>query len=153
MARAAMPGCGDRVDILLNGAPDPAVTGAFPARIDRAGEAMFTGSVTVTSGGSRISGVTSPEADVFVARAGEVVCTPLPKDLIGLPVDIDPGASHVFTARGTIRRCAAGESGGEPGAGEMLPPGRYDVFAVVVVAQADGSAIVAPGGPWPIEVA
>jgi len=146
MVPAAIPRCGDRTDALLVRAPGGlALTGGFPPRVARDGDGTFAGTVTVTSTGPRVAGVTSPEADVFVARAGEVVSTPLPKDLIGRPLDLGSGARVVFTARGTIRPCAAG-------AGELLPAGRYDVFAVVVVNREDGSAVVAAGGPWPLEV-
>jgi hypothetical protein len=144
MAAAAILRCGDRID----GLPSPAglaMTGEFPRRVDRGGDGTFAGTVTVTCTGPALSGVTSPAADVFVARAGEVVATPLAQDLIGRPFELGSGAGTVFTARGTIRPCAAG-------AGGLLPAGRYDVFAVVVVNRDDGSAVVAAGGPWPLEV-
>ena len=137
--------CGDRTHGLLARTSGLAVTGDFPPRVDRGGDGTFVGTVTVTGTGSRVSGVTSPEADVFVARAGEVVSTPVAKDLIGQPFDLGSDASKAFTARGSIRPCAAG-------AGELLPAGHYDVFAVVVVNRDDGPAVVAAGGPWPIEV-
>jgi hypothetical protein len=121
------------------------MTGEFPPRVDRGGDGTFAGTVTVASTGPRFSGVTSPAADVFVVSAGEVVAMPVAKDLIGQPFDLGPGASAVFAARGTIRPCAAG-------AGELLPAGRYDVFAVVVVTRDDGPPLVAAGGPWPLEV-
>lgn len=145
MAPAAILACGDRIDSLLHLARGLVMTGEFPPRFDRGGDGTFAGTVKVTSTGPRFSGVTSPEADVFVARAGKVVTMPLAKDLIGQPFDLAPGASAVFTARGSIRPCAAG-------AGELLPAGRYDVFAAVVVNRDDGPAVVAAGGPWPIEV-
>jgi hypothetical protein len=148
MKPGAIPACGDRVDALVGRAGPLAMTGEFPSQVAGSGDGMFVGRATVTSTGPRVSGVTSPEADVFVVRAGEVVSTPLPKDLIGMLVDLGPGASKAFAARGTIRRCAARDSG----VGELLPPGRYDVFAVVVVNRDDGSAVAATGGPWPVEV-
>jgi hypothetical protein len=106
---------------------------------------MFTGTVTVTSTGQRITGVASPEADVYLAGDGEIVATALPKDSIGQRVDLDSGASMTFTARGAIRPCVA--SGGE-----RLSAGRYEVFVVVVVNRDDGSAVTATGGPWPLDV-
>jgi hypothetical protein len=89
--------------------------------------------------------VTTPEADVYVARAGKVVATPLPKDLIGQTVDLRTGVSQVFTARGTIQQCAAD-------AGGLLPVGPYEVFVVVVVNRDHEPAVVVAGGPWPLEV-
>jgi hypothetical protein len=121
------------------------MTGELPRRVAGNGDGMFAGTVTVAATVSGVSGVTSPEADVFVALAGAVVSMPLPKDLIGRPVDLGPGAGEVFTARGTIRHCAAGE-------GELLPAGHYTVFALVVINRDDGSEVVAAGGPWPLEV-
>jgi hypothetical protein len=136
--------CGERF-------ADPAadalvVRGEFPEALDRGGDGMFAGTVTVTNTGPRLTGVASPEADVYVTGDGEIVATALPKDSIGRPVDLDSGASMTFTARGAVRPCAAG-------GGERLPPGRYEVFAVVVVNRDDGSAITASGGPWPLDVA
>jgi hypothetical protein len=141
----AIPRCGEPAGGLLREAGGLAVTGEFPARVDRGGGGTFAGTVTVTGTGERVAGVTSPAADVFVARRGAVVATPLPKDLIGVPFDLGPGASAVFTAPGTIRPCA-------PGAGGLLPPGGYEVYAVVVVHRDDGTAVVAAGGPWPLAV-
>jgi hypothetical protein len=122
-----------------------AVTGEFPTRVDRGGDGTFAGRVTVTSTGPSVAGVTSPEADVVVARAGEVVTEPLAKDLIAQPFDLACNTSAVFRARGTIRSC-----GGD--AAELLPAGRYDVFAMVVVSEDAGASVVATGGPWPLEV-
>jgi hypothetical protein len=149
MEWAALPECGDRIEALLGEVTSSAaVTGEFPSRIDSSGDGTFAGTVTITSTGSRIVGVTSPEADVYIVRAGQIVSTPLPKDFIGQSVDLSPGASQTFTAKGTIRSCGAGDSG----VGEPLPAGRYDVFAVVVVNRDDRPAVIAAGGPWPLEV-
>jgi hypothetical protein len=154
MAQPALPTCGGRVDALPGRAGPLSMTGQLPARVSGTGDGMFTGNVTVTNNGPPISGVTSPQADVFVARAGEVVSTPLPKDLIGLLVRLESGASQAFTATGTVRQCTASGSGaaGGSGAGAVLARGRYDVFAVVVVNRDGGSPVVVTGGPWPIEV-
>jgi hypothetical protein len=143
--QAVVPACGDRIDALPGRGEGLSVTGEFPPRVDRGGDGMFAGMVTVTSTGGRVSGVTTPEADVYVAMAGEVVATPLPKDLIGRMLDLGSGASQAFTARGSIRQCAAG-------AGGLLRAGHYEVFAVVVVNRDSGPAVVVAGGPWPLEV-
>ncbi|HUQ59681.1 hypothetical protein [Lentzea sp.] len=143
MEQASVPACGDRIDALAGRIEGLSVTGEFPPRADRNGDGTFAGTVTVTSTGAEISGVTTPEADVYVARAGEVVATPPPKDLVGQMVDLRAGVSQVFTARGTIQQCAAGG---------VLPAGGYEVFAVVVVNRAHAPAVVVAGGPWPLEV-
>jgi hypothetical protein len=132
--------CGDRIDDRASDAM--VVRGEFPDSVNRGGDGMFTGTVTLTST-ERVTGTASPEADVYLAGNGEIVATALPKDSIGRTVDLDSGASMTFTARGTIRPCAGGE---------RLPAGRYDVFAVVVVNRDDGSAVTATGGPWPLDV-
>ena len=147
MERPATLACGERIEALLGGAGPLAMTGKFPARV-HGGDGAFTGTVTVANTGNRVSGVTSPEADVFVAQAGKVVSTPLPKDLIARQINLGPGDSQVFSARGGIRQCAAGGSG----VGEMLPSGRYAVFALIVITRDDGPAVVATGGPWSLEV-
>lgn len=145
MTAPRTPRCGDRTDALRARTADLTLTAAFPARVDRRGDGTFAGTVTVTTAGGRLTGVTSPQADVFLARGGEVVAEPLPKDLIGEPFDVGPGGGKRLAARGTIRPCAAG-------AGEWLPAGGYDVFAVVVVSRDGGSPVVIAGGPWPVEV-
>ena len=137
--------CGEPIQGLLNPRSELAMTGKFGSRIDRDGQGMFSGTVTVTATRPGISGVTSPEADVYLARDGEVVATPLAKDAIGEQVDVDPSAGAVFTAGGSILDCGAGS-------GEMLPAGAYEIYAVVVVNQDDGSAVVSTGGPWPLEI-
>lgn len=134
--------CGDRID--AEGAGAMVVRGEFPRRVNRDGDGTFTGTVTVTGAGARLTGVTSPEADVYLAADGEIVATALAKDSIGRPLDLDAGASATFDARGSLRSCAGG--------GARLPAGRYDVFAVVVVNRDDGSAVTATGGPWPLDV-
>jgi hypothetical protein len=146
MRSITIPLCGDRIDAVV-GRPGPLImTGTFPSRVDHGGDGMFAGTVTVTHIGPRVSGTTSREAYVFVTRDGKVVSTPLPQDLIAEPFDLDSDAGKRFDAPGTIRSCATG-------AGELLPAGRYHVFAMVVVNQHDGAAVMAAGGPWPLEVA
>lgn len=142
MEQAAVPGCGDRIDALSGRVEGLAVTGEFPARVERGGDGLFTGTVTVTSSGARVSGTTTPEADVYVTAAGEVVASALPKDLVGRVVDLDLGASQEFSARGTIQQCGGG----------VLPAGHYEVFGMVVVTRDDGPPVVVAGGPWPLEV-
>jgi hypothetical protein len=131
--------CGGRFDDLPGPRAPLTVSGSFPARVDgAAGDGTFTGTVIVTAT-QPVKGVTSPAADVYVARSGEVVATPLPKDLVGLALDLGPGASRELAATGSVRRCPQAEA--------PLPPGRFEVYAVVTV---DGA--VAVGGPWPVDV-
>jgi hypothetical protein len=150
LAQVTFHECGDGVDGLLRRADDLTLTGEFAPGVDRGGDGTFAGTVTLTSTGPRITGVTSTQADVYVVRAGRIVAMPLPKDLIARPIDLAAGASAKLDARGSLRSCAAGA-----GAGEVLPAGRYDVFAVVVVNR-DGepttSTVVVSGGPWPVEL-
>jgi hypothetical protein len=136
-----LPACGERIDA-AGTADGLSLTGEFPARADRDGDGTFAGTVTVTSTGGTVSGVTTPDADVYVAADGAVVAVPLDKDLIGLMIDLGPGESRTFSARGSLRHCATGE---------LLPAGRYEVFAAVVVNTGDGQTTVL-GGPWPLEV-
>ncbi len=143
--QASVPACGDRIDALPGRIEGLSMTGEFPPRAGREGDGTFAGTVTVTSTGPEVSGVSTPEADVYVARGGEVVATPPPKDTAGRMVDLRAGGSQVFTARGTIQQCAAD-------AGGLLPVGRYEVFAVVVVNRDHEPAVVVAGGPWPLEV-
>jgi hypothetical protein len=142
-ARPVSPGCGDRIDALPKASDGLAMTGEFPSRVGRGGDGTFTGSVTITTTLPRVAGVTSPEAGVYLAKAGEIVSVPLAQDLIGQPVELTPGAGHAFPARGAIQSCAAGG---------LLPAGGYTVFAMVLVNRDDGSVAVAAGGPWPLEV-
>jgi hypothetical protein len=139
--------CGDRTGSLPSRVDGLAVTGKFPARVDRGGDGMFAGTVTVTGTGPRVKGVTSPEADVYLAEAGEIVTTALPKDSVGRPFEVSSGTSMDFAARGAIRPCVAGS----PPA-DLLPAGRYEIVAVVVVNRDGEPPVVVTGGPWPLEV-
>jgi hypothetical protein len=132
--------CGGKIDDLVRQQPGGlTMIGQFPPKVERKGQGMFTGTVTATG---LITGITSPEADIYLAKAGQVVATPLPKDSIGQPIDLKPGTSHTFSARGSVRSCASIEP---------IPAGQYDIYAVVVVTRGHGPT-VAVGGPWPIEV-
>ena len=144
MAHLDLPGCGDPADALLRGGEVLVIMGEFPSLVERAGDGSFTGSVTVTNHGPLLTGVSSPEADVFVVQAGEVVSTPLAQDLIARPIALETGASQSISARGSMLRCTDGD---------LLPVGSYDVFAVLVIHVDDGSQTVTSGGPWSIRVA
>jgi hypothetical protein len=133
--------CGVPIDVLQSTATGLAMTGQFPPGADRSGDVTLTGSVTVT--GTGVTGVASPDADVYVVQAGMVVSTPGPKDSVGQQVDFGAAAGATFTAPGSIASCDSGET---------LPAGSYDIYAAVVVNQADGSVVIATGGPWPLAI-
>lgn len=151
MQEGALPGCGDQVAGWGTQTGPLAMTGRFPSRVDRAGDGTFAGNVTVAAAGQHVTGTTSPEADVYLTRSGTIVATPLAKDLIGVAVDLKPGSSQEFTARGAIRQCVKNGGLAEAG-GAVLPAGRYEVFAVVTITVDAGKSMVVTGGPWPLEV-
>lgn len=153
MQPAHLPRCGEQVDALAATAGPLTMTASFPSRVARSATAVVTGTVTV-SAGRGVNGVASPEADVYVTRSGTVVATPVAKDLIGVPVRLTPGVNQEFRAAGSLRACHdGGRSAGAAGeAGPPLAPGRYELYAVVVVTDDGGSSTLAVGGPWPLEV-
>lgn len=129
-------GCGEPI-----GASGPVkMAGEFPATTT---PDQFTGKVTILAGTTKISGVSTPGADVYLAREGKIVSVPLPKDLVGRQVDIEPGGNGVFEAPGSARDCATDG---------QLAPGRYEIYARIVLTSADGSSMAATGGPWPLDV-
>ena len=111
------------------------LTGSFPARV-RAGEPTFTGTVTVTNtSAARFEGLSAVQPDVYLTASGRTVATPVPRDAVGLLLDLEPGASREFAATGSVRG---------------VPPGRYEIHAVLRVF---GNGEKSPaGGPWPLEV-
>jgi hypothetical protein len=133
--------CGVPIDVLQSTVTGLAMTGQFPPAADRGGDGTFTGSVAVT--GTGVTGVASPDADVYLVQAGMVVSTPGPKDSVGQQVDLGSAAGATFAAPGSIASCDSGEP---------LPAGSYDIYAAVLVNQADGSVGVAAGGPWPLAI-
>ena len=138
MEQPGVVDCGGGTGSLAAGGGPLTLAGSFPAQVDRSGGGTFAGTVTATATGEPVSGVASPEADVYVTRSGEVVATPLPKDLLGVAIDLAPGDSREFAASGSLRHCRTDAP---------LPPGRYEVYAVVGV-----EGVVSSGGPWPIDV-
>lgn len=140
VTRPVLPGCGEPVTALA-GASSLTVTATFAASAARGGVA--TGTVRLTST-SPLRGVAASEADVFVARDGVIVALPLPKDLLGVAVVLDPGSSHELPARAGLAAC---DGGGRP-----LVPGDYELYAVVTVGADGGPGLVGVGGPWPLTV-
>lgn len=140
MAAVVLPGCGHRVDALVDLSSPLRLTADFPDRVERGGSSSFAGAVTVTNPGPPVEGVALEEAAVFVVQGGKVVCTPMPQDLIARPLVLPSGASQRFPARVSLSSCVDGE---------LLGPGDYELYAVVVV---HGGDVVAAGGPWPVSV-
>jgi len=144
MAQVTALQCGERID-RLSGSPNGLIlTGEFPPTVHRGADPMFAGTITISSSGAAVVGVTGPEADVYLVKAGVVVATPVAKDMIGQPIAITADGGATMPASGTLQSCAAGAA--------ELPPGGYDIHAVVVVNQDDGTQVVGTGGPWPLVV-
>ena len=133
--------CGVPIEVLQNSVSGLTLTPQFPPGVDPGGDGTITGTVTVTGGG--VSGVASPEADVYLVQSGAVVSTPGPKDAIGQQVDLGAPAGVTFAATGSITSCDSGEP---------LPAGSYDIYAVIAINQDEGAVAVAVGGPWPLTI-
>lgn len=118
------------------------LTAGFPATASAADQ-MVTGTVEVTSRRA-ITGVVSPRAEAFLIRDGRVVTMPMPQDMSGVRWDLASGAVQRVPADAALVSC---EPGGAP-----LPPGRYEVYARVVITPDDGPSIASVGGPWSLEV-
>ena len=96
--------------------------------------------MTITNATSRrIDGLAASQPDLYVTQRGRIVATPLPRDDIGLSIELAPGAAREFRTEGSLRRCRDQQP---------LAPGRYELHAVLRFG--DGPA--ATGGPWPLEV-
>jgi hypothetical protein len=120
------------------------LTGSFPARV-QATHPTFEGRVTVVNRSeSRVEVLSASAPDVYLTRSRKIVATPLVRDLVGRQLVLAPGAVREFTAEGSLRGC----SDGRP-----LPPGRYEINAVLVIVGTDGTGVrEAVGGPWSLEI-
>jgi hypothetical protein len=93
---------------------------------------------------SRVEVLSASAPDVYLTRSRKIVATPLVRDLVGRQLVLAPGAVREFTATGSLRSC----SDGRP-----LPPGRYEIHAVLVIVGTDGTGVrEAVGGPWSLEI-
>ena len=118
------------------------LTGSFPERV-RATERTFEASVTVgNASDARVEVLAASAPDVYVTRSRKIVATPLVRDQLGRRLALAPGEAREFSAGGSLRRCTDGRP---------LPPGRYEIHAVLVIVAADGIA-EAVGGPWSLEI-
>jgi hypothetical protein len=114
----------------------------FPESV-QAGQQAVDGRVEVVS---RVAmrGVAAPTADVFLVRDDRVVAMPMPQDAIGVRWELAAGETRSVPAVASLVSC---ESHGGP-----LPPGRYALYARMVLTRDDGAAQRAFSGPWRLEV-
>jgi hypothetical protein len=132
------PQCGDE---LAGERPGPlTLAGSFPAAVRAAGRCTFDGTVTIVNRSDvRVEGLAASRPDVYVLQSGRIVAMPLPRDEVGLQLDLASGATRDLLASGSLTSCSAARP---------LAPGRYEIRAVLPVAGADPAV----GGPWPLEV-
>ena len=114
----------------------------FPESV-RAGQQAVTGRVEVTSRDA-MRGVAAPAADVFLVRDDQVVAMPMPQDAIGVRWELAAGGTRSVPATASLVSC-------EP-AGRPLAPGRYELYARIVLTPDDGPTQRAFGGPWRLDV-
>ena len=114
----------------------------FPERV-HAGQQAVNGSVEVI-GREATRGVAAPAADVFLVRDDRVVAMPVPQDAVGVRWELAAGEARSVPAVASLLSC---ESHGEP-----LPPGRYELYARMVLTPDGGAAEPVFGGPWRLEV-
>jgi hypothetical protein len=110
----------------------------FPESV-QSGQPAVSGRVEVTSR-EAIRGVAAAAADVFLVRDDQVVALPMPQDAIGVRWDLAAGETRSVPALASLVSC---ESHGGP-----LAPGRYALYARMVLTPDDGAAEHAFGGPW-----
>jgi hypothetical protein len=123
------------------------VTADFPQVTRSDQEATLFGTVAVSAGKQRIRGVTSPTPDVFLVRRGQIVSLPLPKDLVGMPLDLAPGKLAKMPATASLTQCDS-RSAGSGG----LSPGNYQVYARLLVHLDSGSTAESWSRPSPLRV-
>jgi hypothetical protein len=114
----------------------------FPESV-RAGQQAVTGTVEVTSRDS-VRAVAAPAADVFLVRDDQVVAMPMPQDAIGVRWELSVGETRSVPATASLVSC---ESADGP-----LAPGRYKLYARMVLTPDDGAPERAFGGPWRLDV-
>lgn len=118
------------------------LTGQFAGSVP-AGQQTLRGTVEVTSE-EAVRGVAAPAADAFLVRERRVVTLPVAQDAIGVRWDLAAGEKKRIAATASLVSC-------EPEGG-TLPPGDYELYALVVLTPDDGSAQRAFGGPWRLRV-
>jgi hypothetical protein len=128
--------CGRPID--LPGPGELRLAGRFPESVP-AGQPAVDGVVDVTSRNA-VRGVAAAAADVFLVRDGRVVTTPMAQDAVGVRWELAAGEMRTMPAMASLVSC---EPDGEP-----LPPGRYELYARVVLTPDEGPPRTAFGGPW-----
>ena len=114
----------------------------FPETV-QAGQPAVSGRVEVSSR-EAVRGVAAPAADVFLVRDHQVVGMPMAQDAIGVRWELAAGETRSVPATASLVSCASH--------GGLLPPGRYELYARMVVTPDDGAAVRAFGGPWRLGV-
>jgi hypothetical protein len=114
----------------------------FPDSV-QAGQQAVSGRIEVTSP-EAVRGVAAPAADVFLVRDGQVVAMPVPQDAIGVRWELAAGETRSVPAPASLVSCKP--------QGGPLPPGRYELYARMVLTPDDGAAQQAFGGPWRLGV-
>jgi hypothetical protein len=114
------------------------LVGRFPESVP-AGQPAVSGRIELTSL-EAIRGVAARAADVFLVRQDCVVTAPVAQDAIGVRWEQAAGETRSMPATASLISCAPD--------GEPLPPGRYELYARVVVIPDDGPPLRAFGGPW-----
>ena len=133
--------CGRPIDLPAPGGLR--LAGRFPETVP-AGRPTVGGIVEVTSR-EAVRGVAAPAADVFLVRDDQVVTMPMAQDAIGVRWELAAGETRRMPATASLVSC-------EPDGGP-LPPGRYELYArVVLTADDDGPPQTAFGGPWPLRL-
>ncbi len=125
--------------------PAPGVlilTAHFPDTVSHRARTL-TGTVDIVPR-VEVRGVTTPYADVFLTRDGQVTTMPTPQDTVGILLELVPGTTKRLPACATLTSCT-------PGAG-AVPPGPYRMYARVVLVRDDGMCLPSFGGPWPLDV-
>jgi hypothetical protein len=108
------------------------LTGSFPARV-AVGPSTVEGTVTIVNDGEHsVMALAASRPDVYILQAGRIVATPLPRDQLGLSLDLAPGAAHEFAATGSL----------------PLATGRYEIYAVLPLVGEQPAV----GGPWSLEL-
>jgi hypothetical protein len=125
--------------------PAPGVlqlVGRFPETVPF-GQRTVRGTVEVT-GREAIRGVAARAADAFLVRDDEVVTTPPAQDASGVRWELAAGETRTVPATASLVSCERD--------GGTLPPGRYELYARMVLTPDDGAPQRAFGGPWQLRV-
>jgi hypothetical protein len=166
-------GTSDPVDVTVSAAPtsDPLVCGApddglrplagtgplvlradsAPSAAPSCADTSFTLDVTNESDENVVASTGYPE--VILTRDGVIVGGLEPQEDIGFDVDLEPSRLQSFDAASRLASCSGDGSTGEP-----LPPGEYEMWAVMSFIPTTGAGSdpaagwQTAGGPWPLTI-